>query len=224
MPRETKAALKARAEKICRRILAEYPGATTALHWETPWELLVATILSAQCTDEKVNEVTADLFRKHRTVEDYARADPAVFEQEIHATGFFRNKTKSIIGAAQALLERFGGEVPRGMDELLTLPGVARKTANVVLGTAFGLATGVVVDTHIARLSLRMGLTPQQKTKSLNADKIERDLMALIPSEHWIDFGHAMIWHGRRVCDARKPRCAQCVVGDLCPKRGVKGA
>lgn len=224
MPRETKAALKARAEKICQRILSEYPGATTALHWETPWELLVATILSAQCTDERVNEVTAKLFDKYRTVEDYARADPAAFEQEIQATGFFRNKTKSIIGAAQALLERFGGEVPRSMEELLTLPGVARKTANVVLGTAFGLATGVVVDTHVARLSGRMGLTPQQKTKSLNANKIEKDLMALIPQEHWIDFGHAMIWHGRRVCDARKPRCAECVLSDLCPKRGVKGA
>ena len=223
MPRESRADLKQRASEICSRLLKQYPDATTALNWSNPWELLVATILSAQCTDEKVNEVTADLFEKYKTMEDYARADLATLEQEIRPTGFFRNKAKNIIGTAQALLDEFDGGVPRSMEEMLRLPGVARKTASVVLGTAFGIAEGIAVDTHVSRLSLRMGLTPQQKTKAINTEKIEKNLMAIIPREHWIDFGHAMIWHGRRVCDAKKPNCGECVVERLCLKRGVEG-
>jgi endonuclease-3 len=222
MPRESKADRKARALQIAARLLKAHPDATIALNFGNRWELLVATILSAQATDVKVNEVTESLFRKYRTVEDYARADIEQFQQDIHALGFFRNKAKSITGAARELLERFGGEVPGTMQELLTLPGVARKTANVVLGNGFGIAEGVVVDTHITRLSLRMGLTPKQKTAAINTDKIEQDLMALIPREKWIDFGHAMIFHGRRICDAKKPLCDGCPVGDLCPKVDVK--
>jgi len=221
-PRESKAAKKERAKAICAGLMKAHPDATIALHFSSNWELLVATILSAQSTDVKVNEVTADLFSKYRTLQDYASADPTEFEEDIHATGFFRNKTKSIIGAAKAILEQFGGEVPGAMEELLQLPGVARKTANVVLGAGFGIAEGFVVDTHIARLSLRMGLTPRQKTKAINTDKIEKDLMDLIPQEHWTQMGHALIWHGRRICDAKKPLCAECPVAELCPKVGVK--
>ena len=224
MPRESKTALKARALEIARRLEDQYPDATTALNWRTPWELLVATILSAQCTDEKVNEVTADLFRQYPTVEDFARADLAALEEQIRPTGFYHNKARSIVGAAQALLSRFGGEVPRTMQDMLTLPGVARKTACVVLGTAFGVAEGIAVDTHVSRLALRMGLTPPQKTKTVNTDKIERDLMALLPQDRWVQFGHCMVWHGRRVCQAKKPLCPECVVADLCPKRGVQPA
>jgi len=221
MPRESKADRKQRARQICDLLAREHPDATTALNWGSHWELLIATILSAQCTDEKVNQVTAELFARYRTLEDYATADPAVLEQEIRPTGFFRNKTKSIIGTAKAILEQFDGQMPRTMDEMLDLPGVARKTANVVLGTAFDIASGVVVDTHISRLALRMRLTPKQQTKAINTDKIEKDLMALLPQDRWIQFGHVMIWHGRRVCDARKPLCDECVVEHLCPKVGV---
>ncbi|MBP8952286.1 MAG: endonuclease III [Armatimonadetes bacterium] len=222
MARESKAARKERAAEICARLAKAHPDATIALKFGNNWELLVATILSAQATDVKVNEVTADLFKKYRTVEDYASADLAEFEQDIHALGFFRNKAKSITGAARELLDRFGGEVPRTMEELLTLPGVARKTANVVLGNGFGIAEGFVVDTHVARLSVRMGLTPVQKTKTINTDQIERDLMELIPREKWIDCGHALIFHGRRICDAKKPLCGECPIADICPKVGVK--
>ncbi len=224
MPRESKTALRERAAEICRRLAAGYPAATTALSWASPWELLVATILSAQCTDEKVNEVTGPLFARYGTVSAFAQADLATLQQEVRPTGFYHNKARSIVGSAQGVLERFGGEVPRTMDELLTLPGVARKTASVVLGTAFGVAEGVVVDTHVSRLALRMGLTPRQKTKTLNTDKIERDLMDLIPREDWIAFGHGMVWHGRRVCEARTPRCAECALADVCPRRGVSAA
>jgi endonuclease III len=221
MPRESKAALKARAIEIADRLAAEHADAKIALtNWETPWELLVAVILSAQCTDEKVNQVTEPLFRKYRGVEAYAAADSEVLEQEVRSTGFYHNKTKSIIGAARALLDHYGGEVPQTMADMLTLPGVARKTANVVL-SSFGVAEGVVVDTHVSRLSLRMGLTPAQKTKTVSTDKIEQDLMALIPQERWIQFGHTMIFHGRRICDAKKPNCAGCVVADICPRRGL---
>ena len=221
MPRESKAALKARAIEIADRLAAEHADAKIALtNWETPWELLVAVIPSAQCTDEKVNQVTEPLFRKYRGVEAYAAADSEVLEQEVRSTGFFHNKTKSIIGAARALLDHYGGEVPQTMADMLTLPGVARKTANVVL-SSFGVAEGVVVDTHVSRLSLRMGLTPPQKTKTVSTDKIEQDLMALIPRERWIQFGHTMIFHGRRVCDAKKPNCGGCVVADICPRRGL---
>ena len=198
-----------------------HPQATTELNWGSTWELLVATILSAQCTDEKVNQVTADLFRKYKTIEDYARADPSVFEQDIHSIGLFRNKTKSIVGAARELLGQFGGEVPRTMEEMLRLPGVARKTASIVLGTAYGVEAGIAVDTHVSRLSLRMGLTAQQKTKAINTSKIERDLMQLIPQGTWTEFGHAMVLHGRRLCQAKKPNCEECPLADVCPRRGV---
>jgi endonuclease-3 len=221
MPRETKSALRERALEIVARLDREYPGATCALHWKTPWQLLAATILSAQCTDDKVNEITPVLFQRYKTVRDLATATPEEVEQIIRPTGFYHNKTKSLIGAAQAILSGFGGEVPQTMADLLTLPGVARKTANVVLGTAFGVAEGVVVDTHVSRLALRMALTPQPKTKSLNIEKIESDLMTLIPQDQWIKFGHCMTWHGRRVCTAKKAWCERCVVEELCPKMGV---
>jgi len=214
---------KRRAAKIARRLGQHYPNAACSLNFQTPLELLVATILSAQCTDTRVNEVAKTLFGKYPTAAHYAQAPPAQLERDIQSTGFFRNKAKSIQASCRTLLERYGGEVPRDIEALVELPGVGRKTANVVLGTAYGVATGVVVDTHVSRLSLRMGLTPPQKAKTINTDKIERDLMALIPQGQWVQFGHAMVWHGRRVCDARKPRCAECVVGDLCPKVGVEG-
>lgn len=209
---------------ILERLHGAYPDATCALNWTTPWELLVATILSAQCTDEKVNEVTVTLFQRYPGPEALAAADPAVVEQEIRPTGFFRNKTRSIMGSAQAVIDRFEGQVPQTMEEMLTLPGVQRKTANVVLGTAFGVAEGVVVDTHVARLSLRMGLTPPQTTKALNTDKIERDLMALVPREEWVFFAHAMTWHGRRVCIARRALCGECPILDVCPRLGIDRA
>lgn len=222
MPRESQRARQARVAEILRRLHELYPDATCALHWQTPWELLAATILSAQCTDEKVNEVTATLFRKYRGPEAFAAADPAVLEQDIRPTGFFRNKTKSLIGAAKMLQERYGGQVPRTMAEMLALPGVQRKTANVVLGTAYGIPTGITVDTHVSRNAVRMGLTPAPTTASVNTDKIERDLMALVPQEEWIFFGHAMIWHGRRVCTARKANCGECRLLDVCPRVGVE--
>jgi endonuclease III len=222
MPRESKPALRARAVATADALAAAHPDAKVALeNWQTPWELLVATILSAQCTDVKVNQITRDLFKRYQTLADYAAADPAVFEQDIHGTGLFRNKTQSILGSAQALLDRFAGQVPSTMDELLTLPGVARKTASVILGGAFGLSEGIVVDTHVTRLSLRMGLLPQQKTKTLNTDRIERDLMALIPKDRWFQFANTMIFHGRRVCDAKKPDCIACTIQPQCPRRGL---
>ena len=221
MPRESKVALKTRALEIAARLDGEYPDATCALHWRTPWELLVATILSAQCTDDKVNQVTPDLFERYPTMADLAAADVEELEQIVHPTGFFRNKSRSIVGAAQMVLAEFGGEVPQTMAELLTLPGVARKTANVVLGTSFGIAEGVVVDTHVSRLALRMALTPLQKTKTLNIEKIEADLMGLIPRAQWVQFAHCMTWHGRRVCTAKKAMCERCTVAELCPKVGV---
>lgn len=222
MPRESAQAKKARVAEIVRRLHEMYPDATCALHWKTPWELLAATILSAQCTDEKVNEVTASLFRKYKGPRAFAAANPAELEQDIRPTGFFRNKTKSLIGAAQAVVQRFGGQVPRTMEEMLTLPGVQRKTANVVLGTAYGVASGITVDTHVSRNAVRMGLTPAPTTKAVNTDKIEQDLMALVPPDEWIFFGHAMIWHGRRVCTARKAMCEECRLLDLCPRLGVE--
>jgi len=216
---ESKAKKKARALKIAELLDQEYPGATCELNYRTPFELLVATILSAQATDVKVNEVTADLFKTHNRPKHFATTDPAWLEQALRPTGFFRNKTKSIIGASKLLLEQFGGEVPRTMAELITLPGVSRKTASVVLGCAYGLAEGIVVDTHVARLSVRLGLTPPQtETVSVNTDKIERDLMELIPRERWIGFAHCLIWHGRRVCSARKPAHERCCVEGLCPR------
>lgn len=221
MPKESKTARQARALEIYHLLAAEYPNATCALHWRSPFELLIATILSAQTTDEKVNEVTAGLFQTHNRPQDFAAEDQAKLEQILRPTGFFRNKTKSVMGTSRMLLEEFGGEVPQTMAELIRLPGVSRKTANVVLGTAYGVAEGVVVDTHVSRLALRMGLSAPQTTASVNTDKIEKDLMELLPQDTWIMFGHYMIWHGRRICTARKPLHDQCVVEALCPKIGT---
>jgi endonuclease III len=205
-----------RALLIHRRLGAAYPEARCSLDYTSPLELLVATILSAQCTDERVNKVTPELFRRHPTAEHYARATQESIEALIRSTGFFRNKTKSIRGAAIRLVEHFGGKVPETMDELLTLPGVARKTANVVLGNAYDKASGVVVDTHVARITRRLGLT-----KETHPVKIERDLMALLPSHHWVMWSHRLIHHGRQICIARSPRCASCVVADLCPSAEI---
>ena len=200
-----------RVREILQKLDEAYPDVTCALVHNSPFQLLIATILSAQSTDETVNRVTKDLFVKYRTPKDFAVADPAEVEKEIRPTGFFRNKTKSIIGAGKKIVQDFGGEVPRTMDELLQIPGVARKTANVVLGTAFGIAVGVVVDTHVIRLTNRLDLTRHSDPK-----KIEQDLMQVIPKEKWILFSHQLIWHGRRICQARKPKCAECNLESLC--------
>ena len=189
-----------------------YPNAHCELDFKNPLELLVATILSAQCTDKRVNMVTPALFKKHPTAKDYASAPQASLEKAIKSTGFFRNKAKSIRAAMRTIAEEHNGKVPNTMEELCALPGVGRKTANVVLGNAFGKNEGIVVDTHVARLSQRLGLTKQK-----DADKIERDLMKLVPREHWTDWSHWLIWHGRRRCFARKPDCNQCEVFRLCP-------
>ncbi len=213
---ETAAQLKARVRKINARLEKAYPDATCALHHKSALELLVATILSAQSTDARVNMVTPALFAKYKTAEDFARADPRVLEQEIHSTGFFRNKTKSIIGMAQALVERHGGMVPDTMGQLVQLPGVGRKTANVVLGTWFGKNEGIVVDTHVQRLATLLALT-----KEKDPVKIERDLMALVLRDKWTWFSHTLILHGRRVCIARRPKCEVCVINRLCPSSRV---
>src|SRR2546427_11858532 len=207
---------KTRARKIIARLKQEYPDATCALHHRSALELVVATILSAQCTDARVNMVTPHLFAKYRSARDYARADPRVLEREIQSTGFFRNKTKSIIGMAQALVERHGGNVPDTMEALVALPGVGRKTANVILGTWFGKNEGVVVDTHVQRITRLLKLTRHD-----DPVKIERDLMALVPRPKWSVFSHMMILHGRTVCIARRPRCEMCVLSDLCPSSRV---
>jgi endonuclease III len=201
----------ARVQAILKRLDEAYPAATCALKHENPFQLLIATILSAQCTDERVNQVTATLFKSYPNPKAFAYANPTELEQEIRPTCFFRNKTKSIMGASRKIVEEFRGEVPQTMEQLLTLPGVARKTANVVLGTAFGQASGVVVDTHVQRVSGRLDLTRQTDPK-----KIERDLMAVIPREKWILFAHQLIWHGRRVCQARRPKCIECNLEKLC--------
>ncbi len=193
-----------------------YPDADCELRHSNALELLVATILSAQCTDERVNKVTLTLFEKYPTAADYAAADVEVFEQEIRPTGFYRNKAKLVLGAAQRIVEAYGAEVPDSMEELLTLPGVARKTANLVLGTAFGVPSGVVVDTHVRRLSQRLGLSAQK-----NPDKIEQDLIAKLPREEWIFMGYAVILHGRRVCKAKKPQCDDCGLAEICPRNGL---
>jgi len=204
----------ARLQKILAGLDALFPQATCALRHENPFQLLVATILSAQCTDERVNKVTPELFRKYPTPQDFAALRQAVLEQEIRSTGFFRNKAKNIIGAAQKIVADFGEQVPQTMDALLTLPGVARKTANVVLGTAFGIPSGVVVDTHVFRIAGRLKLS-RQKTP----EKVEQDLMRLVPQERWIAFGHQVIWFGRKICQARKPLCAECPLESLCDSR-----
>ena len=207
---------KARARKIIARLKKEYPDATCALHHSSALELVVATILSAQCTDVRVNMVTPHLFAKYRTAADYAAADPRVLAKEIQSTGFFRNKTRSLIGMAQALVADHGGEVPRTMEELRVLPGVGRKTANVILGNAYGINEGITVDTHVTRLSRLLGLTRQD-----DPAKIEQDLMPLFPRDHWALVSHLLIFHGRQVCIARRPRCAECVLSDICPSSTV---
>ncbi len=203
---------KAPAKETIARLKSAYPDARTALDWTNPLELLVATILSAQTTDVRVNLVTPNLFAKYPTAADYARADPAELEEAIRPTGFFRNKAKSLQGMARALVEDHGGEVPRTMAELVALPGVGRKTANVVLGNAFSIDEGVVVDTHVRRLSNRLGFTDQK-----DPEKIERDLMETVPREDWTVFSHLLILHGRSVCKSRKPECENCTLNDLCP-------
>lgn len=212
MAKSSKLDLTQRAAEIAKRLAKVFPDARTALDFRNPLELLVATILSAQCTDARVNLVTADLFKKYKKATDYASADGAAFEQEIRSTGFYHNKTRSIIGMAQRLVEHFGGRVPDTMADLLTLPGVARKTANVVLGSAFGKNEGVAVDTHVIRVAGRLGLT-----KQTDPVKIEQDLMALLPQKDWTRFSHLLIWHGRQTCAARKPKCAECALNDICP-------
>jgi len=204
--------------EVIARLKREYPDAKTALNWSNPLELLVAVILSAQCTDERVNRVTERLFRKYRTAEDYAGAPLEELEQDIRPTGFYRNKARAIQGMARALLERHGGEVPKTMEELVALPGVGRKTANVVLGNAFGVNEGVVVDTHVRRVSRRLGLT-----SSDDPEKIERDLLPQVPEEERTLFAHLLIFHGRRVCKARRPDCPGCVLNDICPSSGLSG-
>jgi endonuclease-3 len=200
-----------RVAAILAKLDEAYPNATCELKHENAFQLLISTILSAQCTDVRVNQVTETLYKKYPNPEAFAHATPSELEQEIRPTGFFRNKTKSVMGASKAILETFGGQVPRTMEEMLTLPGVARKTGNVVLGTAYGIASGIVVDTHVQRLSNRLDLTRNDDPK-----KIEQDLMQIIPREKWIQFSHQIIWHGRRVCQARKPKCVECNLETLC--------
>jgi endonuclease-3 len=207
----------ARAPVIVQRLAAAYPNARCALNHRNPLELLVATVLSAQCTDERVNIVTRDLFTKYRSAAEYAAASQRDMERAVRSTGFFRNKARSIRACCRMLVEQYNGAVPDRMEALVELPGVGRKTANVILGTAMGQASGVVVDTHVRRLANRMGLT-----RHSDPEKIEQDLMKLIPSTEWVSFGHRMIQHGRRVCSARAPQCEACSVNDVCPKIGVR--
>ena len=215
--RESLEELKERTRWIIRRLKRAYPGAKCSLNHANPFELLVATILSAQCTDERVNLVTANLFRKYKKPEDYLKVAPRELEKDIQSTGFFRNKTKSIQGTSKMLAEQYHGEVPHTMDELLELPGVARKTANVVLGNAFDIKAGVVVDTHVTRLSHRLDFT-QQKT----AEKIELDLIPIVPKKDWVIFPHLMIYHGRKICKARNPLCDGCTIEKECPSSSLK--
>src|ERR1700756_4438951 len=218
-PVKTKAAVKpktaadrgARVRGILTALDEMYPAATCALHHHNPWELLVATILSAQCTDKRVNEVTPGLFEKYPTPQDFAAVRPEVLANDIRSTGFFNNKAKSIVGAANKVVREFGGKVPRTMEELLTVPGAARKTANVVLGTAYNIASGIVVDTHVQRISRRLDLT-----KETDPVKIEQDLIKIIPRDRWILFSHQIILHGRALCIARKPKCAECMLDPIC--------
>jgi endonuclease-3 len=203
-----------RLKRIFAALDQLFPQAQTALRHENAFQLLVATILSAQCTDERVNMITPRLFQKYPTAQDFAAERQEVLEREIRSTGFFRNKARNIIAAAKKIVADFGGQVPRTVEEMLTLPGVARKTANVVLGSAYGLATGVVVDTHVFRVTQRLKLS-KQKTP----EKVEQDLMKLVPQDRWITFGHQVIWFGRKICQARKPRCGDCPLNSLCDSR-----
>jgi endonuclease-3 len=214
--KESLADKKARALKIAKQLAKTYADAECALRHESPYQLLVATILSAQCTDERVNLVTPAVFWKYPSVEKLAAASPEELEGLIRSTGFFRAKAASLIGMAKGVVEQHGGEIPQSLDELIKLPGVGRKTANVLLGTAFGIALGVVVDTHVKRITNLLGLT-----KSANAEQIERDLMALLPESDWVNFSHRLIHHGRRICIARRPKCAECPLLKLCPRIGL---
>ena len=217
MPRETAAAKMERTKQICDVLQRTYPTAHCELNFSNPLQLLIATILSAQCTDKRVNLVTAELFKRYRTTRDFADAPLADLEAAVKTTGFFRNKAKNIQTCCRALVEKFGGEVPRTMDELHALAGVGRKTANVVLGNAFGINVGVVVDTHVTRLANRLGLA-----KGTDAVKLEQALMPLVPQKDWARFSHWLIWHGRRRCAARTPDCATCEIKNFCPQIGVK--
>ena len=214
MPVESLAKRKGRTAEIIAILEKTYPDARIALNFSNPLELLVATILSAQCTDKRVNLVTGHLFKKYRAAADYAAADPKVFEEEIRSTGFYRNKTKSVLGAAARIAKDFGGKVPYNMEQLLTLSGVARKTANVVLSGAFGKNEGIVVDTHVTRVAQRLKLTRHSDNAG---DRIENDLMELAPRKNWTDLGNMLIWHGRLICAARRPKCAECKINKLCP-------
>lgn len=216
MSRATPRAEAARLKKLLAALQRTYPDAHCELNFSNPLELLIATILSAQCTDKRVNQVTATLFQKYRSASDYANAPRAELEQDIKSTGFYRNKARSIQACCRALVEKHGGKVPDTMAELTALEGVGRKTANVVLGNAFGRNEGIVVDTHVARLARRLGLTRQTQP-----EKIERELMALVPQSQWTQFSHWLIWHGRRRCAARNPDCAGCEIAKLCPRIGV---
>jgi endonuclease-3 len=208
---------KRHAARVAKRLAETYPAAKCALNFRSPLELLIATILSAQCTDVRVNLVTKELFRKYRSAADYAHADATELEKEIKSTGFFRSKARSIQAACRRLAEEYGGQVPKDLDVLVELPGVGRKTANVVLGTAFGIASGVVVDTHVRRVSKRLGLTTHKEP-----EKIEQDLMRLLPLKEWIDFSHRVIHHGRKICTARNPKCRECTLNKICPRIGVE--
>ncbi len=206
----------ARVRDIIRLLRRYYPQARTALEFRTPFEILVATILAAQCTDERVNKVTPGLFRKYPAPADFARADRAELEQDIRSTGFFRNKAKAIIGSSRMIVEEFSGTVPDSMEKLITLPGVARKTANIVLSAGFGIAEGIAVDTHARRLSQRLGLSRES-----DPVKIERDLMAIVPRKDWLDFNYMLVAHGRAVCQAQKPKCPECFLRKICPSATV---
>jgi endonuclease-3 len=216
MPRETKKEKAARIRKIIAGLKKAYPDAHCELNFSNPLELLIATILSAQCTDKRVNIVTTELFKKYRTAADYVVAPASELEEAIKTTGFFRNKTKSIKSAAESLVEKHRGEVPRSMEELLELGGVGRKTANVILGNAFDINVGIVVDTHVARLSQRLGLTREKDPQN-----IEQQLMEMVPQKEWTLFSHWLIWHGRRRCYARNPDCGNCEIKSVCPRIGV---
>lgn len=206
-----------RVAEIIRVLEKEYKTPKIALEFSNPLEILVATILSAQCTDDRVNVVTETLFKKYRKVSDYANAKPKAFEHDIKSTGFYRNKAKNIIAAAKIIREKFGGNVPDNMDDLITLPGVGRKTANIVLAHGFGKVEGIAVDTHVGRLSQRIGLS-----KNKDPEKIEQDLMNMIPRKHWYKINYILIMHGRTVCSARKPECGKCTISRICPKIGVR--
>lgn len=212
METETELDKKTRLLKIIELLEKEYPKAKTALHYSNPLEILVATILSAQCTDKRVNIVTPLLFKKYKTAKDYANADLAELEQDIRSTGFYRNKAKNIKNAGRMIVERFDSQVPQTMEEILELPGVARKTANIVLTNAYGVIVGIAVDTHVRRLSKRLGLT-----ENTNPDKIEKDLMQIVPKSHWKSITNLLISHGRAICDARKPKCGICCLNKICP-------